>query len=337
MSDKTTEGLVPSPEYPTINEKEWFALSIASAIITVVIACFVLGWVLCGDYPENRPERISIAGAIVTFLVAATTFCSVAWRGLISARQIEETRRQIAVTEENNVAETLHKGAELISEPSRARAAAGIASLHSVMLANNVRLATAAQSLLLDYVVQNGSTTHSQPNVRRAAKALTYAYLAKGLVLNENAHFEIDYKSVATRDDYATDWIVIYGVSSVTYDHGDVNSQEIFASKEVTFNRVTFNSCTFKDLSNVNIIKCKFYQCKIERVHTSLLRDNHFSQCDFSGSKIVFDEPMPNMQEGRNFIYEYDKPIADGNTGKPIAWKSVFLEFDEPVDFTFED
>ncbi|HHV66139.1 MAG TPA: hypothetical protein GXX48_00615 [Ochrobactrum intermedium] len=252
-------------------------------------------------------------------------------------RQIEETRRQIAVTEENNVAETLQKGAELISETSRARAAAGIASLHSVMLANNVRLATAAQSLLLDYVVQNGSTTHRQMNVSRAAEALTSAYLAKGLVLNESAYFALDHRRAATDDEYAADWIVIYGVSSVTYYKGNVNSQEIFASKEVAFNGVTFNNCIFKDLSNVNFEKCKFYQCSIERVHTSLLSGNFFYQCNFSGAKIVFDETMPNMQDGQNFIYVYDRPIADGNTGKPVAWKSVFLEFDEPVDFTFED
>jgi uncharacterized protein YjbI with pentapeptide repeats len=337
MSDKATEGLDPSSEYPTINEKEWYALSIASAIATVVVSFFVLYWVLYGGYPEIRTERISIAGAIVTFWVAVTTFCSVAWRGLISTRQIEETRRQIAIAEENNVAETLQKGAELISETSMAKAAAGIASLHSVMLANNVRLATAAQSLLLDYVVQHGKIGHGQQNITRAAQALTSAHLSKKLMLNQSAYFEKDDVVGDNDDNYTTDWIVIYGISSVSYHGGNVNSQEIFQGNEVNFTGVVFNNCTFKNLSGVIFRRCKFYGCKIEKVHTSLLESNHFWQCDFSGATIVFDAPMPDMREGKNYIYSYDRPKADGNTGKPIEWDVVFEEFDEPADFTFED
>ncbi|KAB2724156.1 hypothetical protein [Brucella anthropi] len=337
MSDKTTEGLDSSSEYPTISEKDWYALSIASAIVTVVVSCFVLYWVLYGGYPEIRTERISIAGAIVTFWVAVTTFCSVAWRGLISTKQIEETRRQIAVTEENNVAETLQKGAELISESSGAKVAAGIASLHSVMLANNVRLATAAQSLLLDYVVQNGKTGHGTQNITRAAQSLTSAYLTKKIVLDESAYFELDADYADVNDNYTTDWVVIYGISSVVYYGGNVNRQEIIPSNEVSFTGVMFNNCSFKNLSNVIFKQCKFYECKIDKVHTSLLQSNRFWNCDFSGATIVFDAEMPDMRERNNFVYSYDRPKADGNTGNPIEWKNVFHEFDEPVDFTFDD
>lgn len=324
-----------SIDYPNISEGEWYALAIAGAVITFVLAIICLLWVIAGLGNAEFSQRLSIAGMITTFCGVATTFCTVAWRGMITTRQVDvanqqisATRRQISVTEDNNLAVTLQKGAELIEDPaSAAKVSAGLASLHSVMLSGNREFSLAAQSLLLEFVIRHGWQNHTDRNVIGAIDRISNYYKKNLVEIIRSIKFSSPFNFIKDGDTSPGLWRLINGVYSVHYSGGYFYKDKVVADEncELIFSLVRFENCTFTSLNKIEFDRCFFHGCLFLEVDTLFLANNVFKECNFSSSVIKNDAQIPNMKANNNY-YNLDTPpnTMMGDTDE-IDWKEYFI------------
>lgn len=265
---------------------------------------------------------------IVTFFGVATTFCTVAWRGMITTRQAEISHKQIVVTEENNLASIMQKGAEFIADDdSPSKISAGISSLHTVLISGNKNYSIVAHSLLVALVREHGRQCHNGRIEKQAINALNTSFREVGFISDEILIFTEDVELVMSVDDYFTNWIVIYGVSNVQYRGGNIKNQNIKYEKgcEIIFKYVQFEDCIFENLRNIAFDKCTFIRCSIGKLCTSDFKNSLFLKCDFSDAEIVFNGSMSDMRAGENYYYEQMPPRPVGNTGKQVVWSDMFL------------
>ncbi len=187
---------------------DWLTFAIVLGIFSAVGITFFLFWAL--DASEQiRATRTDTVYKVALLCAAAVTFCTVVWRGLISARQanyqqkqIDNLARQIAATEENNLAGLLQKGAELLGQTdNRAHVGAGIATLQSLITAENPKFTREAMELLADHLDEKYQHTNSGPLFRSIIQALD-AGAERGFVAIRNVDFSIDGKQRRTLDGF---------------------------------------------------------------------------------------------------------------------------------------
>lgn len=320
-------------EYPRISEDDWYVLAIVFSILTFVAAGFALWWIFHGINPDGISERATIAGMIVTFGGVVTTFCTVAWRGMITTRQadvsiqqIAETRRQIAVTEENNLATNLQKGAELIAEEgNEPKASAGIAMLHAVINSRSELFASVAQSLLLTYVNKNGASNHRSQLVKQCINSLNI--LDERFKVNANEQFSFSALDDSSNHLYdGVEWVLLQGAKVVEYEGGNIRLQEIKVKegKNAFFESVRFTNCIIQDTDTMYFNNCRFRRCKFISINNNSLEDNNFINCNFSGTKIYGNSMLVSLLKGGNYYYSNDQPIIIGADKKQPPLNKIF-------------
>lgn len=330
------------------DEDHWQTITFTVAGISFAILLVVaLFWVFETSKLEDVLKRVQILAPFALFAGASVTFCTVVWRGLISARQaninleqLNGLRKQIVLTEETNIAQLLQKGAELIAEEGSAKVSAGIATLQAVAQSDNDKFIMPARMLLGDFVAQRGANSHESQQVQQAIKALNLAYKKHGTVIAQHIFFDFSDTLDQSHIDYATDWKVLFGFALVNYDGGDFYQADFtnVPPRIMSFSHITFHACIFKDLSTFHFRECTFDQCVIARAHTSILAQQVFNQCDFSDTIIVFNHGMPDLRPAGNYYLEDHAPRAIGNTGPHVKWSDVLDSFEElPDDNPIED
>ncbi|MER9579247.1 hypothetical protein NKI78_27070 [Mesorhizobium sp. M0400] len=319
-------------------EENWLGLAIAGAVILAVIGGFLVWWVMSADLPANRLQRVQTVSPLGILAVAAITFFTVVWRGLISARQantslqqLDGLTKQIALAEETSLATLLQKGAELLADENYAKRSAGIATLEAVAIAGSDKFTDPARKLLIDFVRANGHETHSGRLTKQAISGVNSGFAKEKTFIDDHLYFEINEDTEMRYDDYATNWRVIEGVFSVRYQGGNMDEQRIIRENmgDANFSHVRFGECFFDVFYAMSFNKCRFSSCTFGRIHTSEVVDLDLRDCNFSGANIVFDRGMPDLREGENFYLAGNPPIAVGNTGPSVVWKDVLLEFAE--------
>lgn len=320
-------------DYPSITENDWYILAIVFSVFTIVAAAFALWWIFNGIYPDKIAERATIAGMIVTLGGVVTTFCTVAWRGMITTRQadvsiqqIAETRRQIAVTEANNIALSLQKGAEFIGDvDSQSKVSAGIAMLHSVVLSGSRNYAVAAHELIIDYIEQNSSNGHENKIVNYAISAVNSSSEETKILSNRLITFEVR-NSINFNVDDLTRWKVFNGSTAVVYRGGVFRHQEMKFGVDTIyfFTDVHFYACNFVSMHGVIYNGCTFLKCSFRNVYEKHLETMKFIDCNFSDAFIYNLSDVPDMRSNGNYYYKDSPPMSmDGNL---VDWKRYFIE-----------
>lgn len=265
---------------------DWLTFAIVLGISSGVGIAFSLVWAL-GAEEELRSARTDIVYKVALLCAAVVTFCTVVWRGLISARQanyqqqqIDNLARQISAAEENNLAGLLQKGAELLGQAdNRAHVAAGIATLQSLITAENPKFAREAMELLADHIDEKFQYTNSGPLFRSIIQALE-AGATRGLVASRIVDFN------AGDRDHVT-WTVFRGVEGLSYIGGNISgfSDAVVQSHDVVIqcDGVKFDYGQIESVDD-RFSNCVFENCKINDIGLSQDFGAIFVQCDFSGA-----------------------------------------------------
>jgi ABC-type nickel/cobalt efflux system permease component RcnA len=152
------------PDVPTIKEATWLGLAIALVFITVILFSISAFWVLTASNSEDMVRRAQTFTPFGAVLFGMVTFCTVAWRGLVTARQadlqakqIEQQIRQNDAKDEENLAKLLMDGTKLVSdkEATEAQILAGVAALEAVVTAPNDRFARQAMDVVVEPIKSN--------------------------------------------------------------------------------------------------------------------------------------------------------------------------------------
>lgn len=293
MDKQVVEMQNGAPEFPVVKELEWYALAVASACITAVLAAMLLLWVFFGQN-HQMSERISIAGGIVAFGSAATTFFTVAWRGLINARQADtaneqireaiaqggRVERQLRATDINNQALLLEKAAVLIADDKAEKKVAGISLLRHIGIEIDAPFKREAIQVLKDFLSRrytNLRASHS-PNVR---------FL----------HDDIDYMALMYLDDVVDD-STFSRVIPIRIRNGSVSKVPsrlmgvVFVDSSFVFVRVEYEKVSYRSptfiMSTINYSgvftgECTFEECEVVNVGIAKDGTAAFQSCNFSG------------------------------------------------------
>lgn len=144
-----------------LGERDW------KKITLLMIAIAVLGYMLGFLYVFvfGGAEFDKRARAVTPFLVglaAAATFFSVLWRGVITARQVEEAKRANDSKDEVELGLLLEKANELLQKPEERNKTMAIAMLETVATAANDKYSTYALQLISDEVVASQMGVYSE-------------------------------------------------------------------------------------------------------------------------------------------------------------------------------
>lgn len=318
-------------DYPRITEADWYALAISLAIMTFVIATGGLLWIFYAAGTEELQKRLAITGMVTTFLGATTTFCTVAWRGMITSKQsetsieqVKETRRQIAITEDNNLALLLQKGAEFLSDDNPTKKSAGISLLSTVMNSGQENFSSVSQSLLVDYVERDGKYAHNSSLIQQSISAINSYYDKYNRILYRSVLFDAGAYN-GPYDPYHF-FMLIYGVERVFYIGGIINNhRNLFLNKNFIFRNVVFNSCKFTSETSAVYEKCIFNHCEFNFVNSFALRENTFKNCNFSNCKIAVIGDIPQLVDGGNYYEEDAEPVVNGEAIL-MDWEAFFVK-----------
>ncbi len=150
-----------------LGERDW------KKITLFMIAIAVSGYMLAFLYVfvfggEDFDKRARAATPFLVGLAAAATFFSVLWRGVITARQVEEAKRANDSKDEIELGLLLEKANELLQKPEERNKTMAIAMLETVATAANDKYSTYALQLISDEVVASQMGVYSESQAIRA-------------------------------------------------------------------------------------------------------------------------------------------------------------------------
>lgn len=275
-----------SPNGPAITAEDWYGYAVGAAILLLVGVIYAAVSVIMAE-PADRLEIVQTLAPFGVAGVALVTFCTVAWRGLISTAQVEAQREQIAriseqiaATEENNLAQLLQKGAELLASEAKAHMAAGIATLQAVITSKNDKFVQEAMELLADYVEERFNDDHS-PALCRGAIAAIERGADRGIIANRSLSF-------AAASDPDGIWQPFEGVSRATYYYGIITDKNKYPEIAITsYTEICFTRCVNMKIDYL-FKNCIFERCNISEIGFIGVNDIEFRDCDFSGCETQY-------------------------------------------------
>lgn len=295
------------------NEELWLASAFVVGILVIgatTLAALVAVFSLSG---ADLNQRVDTIYKLALIGVGVVTFCTVTWRGLISTRQtnlqrqqIERLSRQIEATEENNLAQLLQKGAELIAEKGKsAHVAAGLATLRAVAVAKNGMFAVEAMNLVADFIQDDCSDDIGSNYFRSASEVL-----ASGAKHGRIADRDLTLKH---RENGRWPNRLITGVRNVRYSGGKFAGNALEELEDRNTNYTFIEVRVEGGVIDVGFyfFRCQFVKCAISRVLFAENRRSAFSECDFSGTAIERAENMPDLRPGQNFYRASSPPVPD--------------------------
>ena len=316
---------------PWQKEENWQQAAIAAAVMLMVAFAIAAIWVIVASNNEERLLRVQIAAPAGIFGAAVVTFCTILWRGLISTRQatlqrkqIDSLSEQISASDENNLAELLLKGAELIDEDGRiAKIAAGIAILKTVATATNGKFATEAMNLLADYLNQHHASIHHGTLFNAAADALD-----AGAEIHRYSERQLNFRDPTTGN-RNWKWRLVTGVKRVKYQGGIMDGDTALRAQTSLKTDYNFNNVTIqggKTDAMIFFFECRFVRCAIQRASfRPQFRSNRYEACDFSDAQIDNAENFPDLRPQGCFFRPGLPPRGD----REMVWLD-FLNLANP-------
>lgn len=326
MADRHDDEARQAPD-PKKKEDEWQARLWAFAIVGGACVCFAIWlYVFGGETTEVISQRMTIMVPIGTLYIAAVTFLITYWRGLITTRQADQQREQIRaltdqvrLTDENNLANLLQRGAEMVADEGNAPSiSAGIATLYAVTTAKNSRFAIPAMDVLAQFVESTSSRGLFSWPVSAAVDALADAHARNGLVSTRT----ITCETTETGSEIRGHWRTLAGVRFVVF-RGGIAVGTAFGrgnpSAAAHFDSVAIRRWRDLDASWMNFGNCTFFDCRVRAADVHTMAVNTFENCDFSGARIAVRLPALEVaiRGNGNFYDEQDPPIIAWETVKP--------------------
>ncbi len=334
------------PSQPRTNPSEeqspWFYAALGFAIITLFAMCFGFYIVLNGDGLQAKVQRSQMLAPFGIALFALVTFCTVVWRGKISARQLSQQARQLQhqadqlahqatqvaqqirqndANEEANLAKLLQEGAKLMADVKmQSQVLAGIATLEILISEPKKRFAVQAMDLLADYLANTYNDHKMERPVTAAIRALDH-----GVDLGVYSRVKIDF--VIDRDSTWQYHIGAPGLAACTYSGGTVTrSSYILAKKSKAIH--VFNNVRLEglDIETRHRFKgCTFHLCNIATFSGDQIHDNTFISCNFTDAEISKPARHPiqfTAASTRNAFEKGRPPKCE----QEFRWNSVMSE-----------
>lgn len=319
------------------NEREdtWLNFAIGAAIIGFVSAAFGFHWVVSATQPSEMLTRVQILAPAGVSVFAMVTFFTVIWRGLISAKQtkiqgdqIEKVSLQIQAAEENNLAELLQKGAELIGETKkRAHVAAGIAILEAVATAPNGKFSIQAMNLLTDAFIH-----YFEEDKSRYPLASIVEALEAGSEKQRSSNRIVEIDGTIARKHFSFQYTPIKGTEAVKITGGE-HALYFVESLLKSGAKYQFKQAKLYDGVDsayaLHVDLGMFEECTIERVKIngwdsmpSSGSANRFVECDFSGAEINRIEGL-RAAELIDCYYVAENPPVHGEI---VDWDQLFIK-----------
>jgi hypothetical protein len=346
MSETESTTVEPTPlKKALLDEGVWrswaVSLAIAGPLGLIAAIAFVIFAPEQPNYDVAMKTRVDILAPLGVIYIATITFCTVVWRGLISTRQtnaqlaaldlqrqqIDKLSLQIATTEDNNLAQLLQKGAELISDGAEAKVQAGIATLHALADAKSDKFAAPALDLIADYIAQIGSGTNQISTVRSAIDALNAVKNSRNRI--SGRMFSFIYKKSVTAPHPMGEWVSFPAAKTATYAGGKFRIEFIHPTADIIHNNsyfgVAFERCNFLNASANQMEECTFDECKFYNEVDVVSGNNIFKRCNFSWAIVDIDK-LPNLRSGNNWYSRSRPPRAKGSPTRNVDWTRYFEE-----------
>ncbi|MCV3209624.1 hypothetical protein OHD62_17420 [Mesorhizobium sp. YC-39] len=307
----------------------WFQIAVIVAVLVFFsVAIGTLIALFAGDTAAIG-IRIDIVYKLGLIGAGLITFCTVVWRGLLATQQVDAQRKQldklsaqIAVTEENNLATLLQKGAELLADAKPGYANAGIATLQAVITSPNPKFSIEAMNLVADFIQSEFPESHRSA-VFQAASGALYAGAKLGRRAGRSLTFSYPEDDVATLSDA---WLPVFGVRRVVYQRGRIDPDTFWSQEKDSKTKWMFNDLNVS-FGKVGVLdnsfsRCTFVACEIKRVYKKLFTSHTFENCNFSNSVFEGKYELGDLRESGNYFIKGEEPRAENE----VDWLSVFLE-----------
>lgn len=327
-------------EYPSYNENRWFSLAVAGSLITLVGAFFAAAWVFSETDPEIRARAAAALTPFGTIMIAAVTFCTVAWRGLVGSRQADQQRRQNEATDDANFAKLLQEGAKLLADEKAPNQLAGIASLNVLLTEPKGRFANEAIDVLAEAFksLYREVTDHLslQDVVNQSLHSSLVTLLSRESRIGRFSSVDLSIHSNATGG-VDLFWPRIAGMRFLSITGGAIAqpgemleglNKRVFytgvrfvgSKRKIGFDYVacTFESCEILELQTVDFdagyhkfFKCDFSGCRYDSHGTFVVDNMTYNDCWFD------IENAPISSDGDLTLHLQPRIRIDG------AWKTL--------------
>jgi len=306
---KSADNPTPSvPEHPNQNPNFWFSVAIVALVFTIIYFIVSFCWVFLsdGDATEmkDRAQAITPFGVAVGALV---TFFTVIWRGLLTAQQAAEQKRQNDSKDEEVLAKLLMDGTSKIQDRTKgAEVLAGLAALRAVVTSKAARYAEPAMEILCAFV----QDAFSEKN------RLDYWFFAVSAV---NAGASHGHKTVLrikldAEDKRDFKWPAINGCAYVHYEGGTIESLEynkITSRRDVFFTDVDVVACRLSRTKQFD--SCRFRGCSFDSIGPHSVLAHELDRCELTGTQIspgVSDsaECLERLRRGKNWFKPSNPP-----------------------------
>jgi hypothetical protein len=306
----------PVSNWPTITEKQWYTLAIVAVIFTCISAVFAIFLVLSEPDIDRQAKIVAVMAPFGTIPIAIITFCTVAWRGMVTSRQADQQRlqadqqrRQNDATDDANYAKLLQEGAKLLADDKTTNQMAGVASLSILLNEPKARYRLEAIDVLAETVKAmfkhdvdaaqareiGASSLFTAINSQLRKQANEGVFSTVSITLKEKA--DIDPKIRVT-------WPPVSGFAQCIIERGKItkNADFIAANKTVSFSGAIITQQKI-DIAKDNYSFCIFDRCKIlylDDFNVDVL-ENKFVDCDFSNCSFE-DDVTPDLLRKSQFI-----------------------------------
>ena len=344
------------PDGPDVKAETWFALAIASMIISAVIAAFVAAWVFGATEAAGMVQRAQSFTPFGAALLAIVTFFTVAWRGVLNTRQLEHQAAQLELQNsqlahqatqidlQTRQFELQTKQLELqtrqVEQQTRANDSSDQANLARLLQEGAKLLGEKEKEpqllggivTLETLVIGQNSFSLSAMNLlldfvqrsynidsHKSAVLAARLVLARGAKTGVRASFISEFK---TEDDDHV-WLGVKGAARIEYSGGTVDSQTYSDTDgRGWFSNARVIQCKIVD-DKPGFFRCKFRQCDFSGIKMNRLIGGSFTDCLFSGAEFSEGFDFSNMVVGNK--YQKGQPPVGGGG----RWQGVIEEVDE--------
>ncbi|WP_425963903.1 hypothetical protein [Rhizobium nepotum] len=299
---------------PTLLEDDWFALAVASVVIGLVLFGFVAAWIMLTDDLTAAKQRTDIVVPFATIYLAVVTFFTVAWRGLVSARQADQQKAQNDANDDASYAKLLQEGAKLLGDFTKAQdQLAGLASLEVVIHEPRKRFSPQALDVVANFyssihkgISKTDAVNYDLNAVASFARSIMNGASSAGMRSSIRASF-----SANTPD---MQWPGVSGFQRQEYYGGrfaDTQLEKI-CRDEFKIDNAHIWKVEFP-YKHAIVTNCVFRWCKVRRLDDIDVEfdGNKFENCEFSGCNFgsdpgFIDEAL-SLREAGNW-FDVDSP-----------------------------
>lgn len=314
----------PAPVWPEISEEKWYFLAIVASLFTGVAAILSAAWVFSEDDPVQRQQMVATLAPFGTIPLAMITFCTVAWRGMVTSRQADQQRRQNDAADDANFAKLLQEGAKLLADEKTPNQLAGIASLNILLGEPKARYANEAREVLSESMKNMVTINLKGKTIPELEETSIFASINTLLIREaendrfSNVRMSLKFDAV---DSNFTYWPIFAGFADLTIDGGHImRAEKVFErNKSVTLRNVSViaSECYKTDY---RFIGCKFAGCRIKAFDNWEMfsnTTNEFVKCDFSECEFDLELERVDLKKFtfRECWYDIERPPNFQNAG----------------------